>query len=1059
MDPNSTRRRPRSLVALLLTLLTILSIWQPSAATASETALETPPTLLNATRVSGDTLVDGDRVEIAWEFDAPVESVAFLLRDAGGREHQVQWNSWAEFPGEPAASGTAVMNLTTPAWAGGDVAFDALQYGWAGGSVMVDASGSVVWTYPEGLADPTLPEGGLGHLGFTVSSDYDPAATPKLTSFIRTSADVVRDGDEIVLDWTADGAVDSVNVVLRDALGGTLHLFPSSWGAAASGQVRTFVDALEWPAGTVELEHIEYSWAGGGDVWSTIAVDANGEVLWSWGIPGEAPSSVGAIAYTPFEIDSDLDLTVPATLTSAERVSAEVLAEGEELRVAWSFDRPVDSVQMMFRDARGMDHFAEWSVWEAGSAASTEGIADAVIDTTRWAAGEVTFAGIRYDWGAASMLFDASGRLLSKTPPGLQDATFPLDDLAGLTFTIESDVDLAAVPSITAVSRLSGETLHDGEDAAIAWEFDRPVHWVSFQYVDGLGRGQSVMWSGEAATSGVASMLFQDTPSRWAPGAAELVDVRYAAPGDNSVVLARDGSVVSTWPDGLAPTPFEPGFAALDFHVETDAVFETVDVPAPVFTDATCDAPAHLFLEDFPNGWWTWTPGGSGYGGSGEAYDAEPWLPFGDDVFTVIAHFDDGWGTTGETRWTHRFTDPGSCEPLLELTSTPTPTIEGDPVIGSSLTAAPGAWEPAPVDLAFQWLRDGDPIEGATEPRYVPTSGDVDARISVEVTGSKDGYESVTRAGSPVLIAEPGPAVTRVDGDGRFGLLAAASVSRWAPGVEVAYVANASDEVSSITGAALAAASDSPLLSVKAGSIPDETAGELQRLAPERIVVLGGADLVTDAVVEALGEHTDGSVERVSGDGPFGLAAAISAHRSEPGVGTAYVLNASDAGAAYAGAALAGATDSPLVLTEANGLPAESSAELRRLAPERVVVLGNSESVTEAVLDELRAVTGVDVERVATGGRFTASADVAASGWPTGAGVVYVVNGADKAAATAGAVLAGAADGPLLTVKKASIPAETAAEIRRLDPRRIVVLGDAGAVDGTVFAELEALVG
>ena len=45
---------------------------------------------------------------------------------------------------------------------------------------------------------------------------------------------------------------------------------------------------------------------------------------------------------------------------------------------------------------------------------------------------------------------------------------------------------------------------------------------------------------------------------------------------------------------------------------------------------------------------------------------------------------------------------------------------------------------------------------------------------------------------------------------------------------------------------------DGPLLLVYQNSIPTETANEITRLAPSRIVILGGTGVVSDAVAQQL---------------------------------------------------------------------------------------------------------------------------------------------------------------------------------------------------------------
>lgn len=78
-----------------------------------------------------------------------------------------------------------------------------------------------------------------------------------------------------------------------------------------------------------------------------------------------------------------------------------------------------------------------------------------------------------------------------------------------------------------------------------------------------------------------------------------------------------------------------------------------------------------------------------------------------------------------------------------------TPSISGTAVYGQVLSAVVDPWGPAPVALSYQWLRNGEPISGATSWRYTPRRGDRGDRLSVAVTGSKPGYASVTRISEP----------------------------------------------------------------------------------------------------------------------------------------------------------------------------------------------------------------------------------------------------------------------------------------------------------------------
>jgi protocatechuate 3,4-dioxygenase beta subunit len=69
-----------------------------------------------------------------------------------------------------------------------------------------------------------------------------------------------------------------------------------------------------------------------------------------------------------------------------------------------------------------------------------------------------------------------------------------------------------------------------------------------------------------------------------------------------------------------------------------------------------------------------------------------------------------------------------------ELVSTAPPTISGAPVVGQTLTATSGAWGPvAPTEFYYDWFRDGEYVEGSSSPTYVLTAADLGKAISVGV--------------------------------------------------------------------------------------------------------------------------------------------------------------------------------------------------------------------------------------------------------------------------------------------------------------------------------------
>ncbi|WP_203136046.1 endo-1,4-beta-xylanase [Microbacterium sp. JZ31] len=98
-------------------------------------------------------------------------------------------------------------------------------------------------------------------------------------------------------------------------------------------------------------------------------------------------------------------------------------------------------------------------------------------------------------------------------------------------------------------------------------------------------------------------------------------------------------------------------------------------------------------------------------------------------------------------------TSAATAEVAAGTFSAPTPRIWGWAKAGKVLLAWPGVWSPRPAEVSYQWLRDGKAIKGATAALYRVGSADKGHRITVRVTGSAPGYETLTRTSGSVRIA------------------------------------------------------------------------------------------------------------------------------------------------------------------------------------------------------------------------------------------------------------------------------------------------------------------
>jgi hypothetical protein len=81
-------------------------------------------------------------------------------------------------------------------------------------------------------------------------------------------------------------------------------------------------------------------------------------------------------------------------------------------------------------------------------------------------------------------------------------------------------------------------------------------------------------------------------------------------------------------------------------------------------------------------------------------------------------------------------------------------TIGNAAKIGETLTAkTSGDWTDA-VSFSYQWLRDGKPIKGATKDHYKVTKADAGSKLSVKVTGHKDGFADKSETSEPSQVED-----------------------------------------------------------------------------------------------------------------------------------------------------------------------------------------------------------------------------------------------------------------------------------------------------------------
>lgn len=202
------------------------------------------------------------------------------------------------------------------------------------------------------------------------------------------------------------------------------------------------------------------------------------------------------------------------------------------------------------------------------------------------------------------------------------------------------------------------------------------------------------------------------------------------------------------------------------------------------------------------------------------------------------------------------------------------------------------------------------------------------------------------------------------------------------------------------------------------------------------------------------------AVDRVWGLDRFSGSAAISQQVvPEAPAPVVYIANGLNYPDALSAVPLVSGLGGSLLLVWPDQIPASVEAELRRLQPERIVIVGGTGSVSSAVESRLRSFVDspADVERHAGADRYAASRTAIERAVGDADGIpVIIATGSNYPDALAAGPVAAALGGVVLLVdgSAGSLDAPTRALLNRLQPSLFIIAGGPGSVSPGIEAEL-----
>ncbi|MCS5734754.1 cell wall-binding repeat-containing protein [Herbiconiux daphne] len=299
---------------------------------------------------------------------------------------------------------------------------------------------------------------------------------------------------------------------------------------------------------------------------------------------------------------------------------------------------------------------------------------------------------------------------------------------------------------------------------------------------------------------------------------------------------------------------------------------------------------------------------------------------------------------------------------------------------------------------------------------------------------------------TPVTFADP--SVDRIEGATRTDVAINVSMKAYPDGSDVAYVVTGSGFADALSAAPAAVKEKAPLVLTATNELPAPVESELQRLTPNKIVIVGGPNSVSAAVETEL-KTLAADVVRLSGTDRYEASRNVVDYAFGIGVASAYVATGSNFPDALSASAAGGATATPVLLVNggAASIDAPTLALLTKLGIDSASVAGGPNSVSDGVKASIEALASktdpakkVVVTRLSGADRFAASISInnSAFSW---ANTVYLATGYNYPDALAGAALAGLKGSPLYVVPTDCVPKGVVADIERLGAGQVTLLG------------------
>ena len=225
--------------------------------------------------------------------------------------------------------------------------------------------------------------------------------------------------------------------------------------------------------------------------------------------------------------------------------------------------------------------------------------------------------------------------------------------------------------------------------------------------------------------------------------------------------------------------------------------------------------------------------------------------------------------------------------------------------------------------------------------------------------------------------------------------------------------------------------------------------------------LLGVAGLVAPTALAVTVGLPAGDQIRLSGSDRYTTAVEVSEASFAPPLNVVFIATGENFPDALAAGPAAGDLEAPVLLVRQNSVPSAVVAELQRLSPIEIVVLGGPAVISDAVVSQLDGLAGLGgAMRISGVDRFETAAKLATDIFdPAATNTVLLATGANYPDALSGGPPGAIEGAPILLASATGVPDSTLDAMNALGITDVVFLGGTAALPESLKSQITSAVG